>query len=284
MTELSAELRDDLEAAGATSRFVDVPHGNLHVLDFGGSGPDVLVLPGITSPAISWEFVVRRIDGGARFVVADLRGRGLSDAPADGAYDLDAYAEDAAAVIAGLALERPIVLGHSLGARIAAALAVRHPEAVGSLILVDPPLSGPGRAPYPTSREAFLAQLHEAQAGTTADAVGAYWPTWPRRELELRARWLPTCDETAVAATHAGFESEDFLTWWRRLATPAVLVRGGRSPVVDDAGAAELAAERPDIPTMVVPDAAHMIPWDDLDGFVGVTRELLGRLPAGGDA
>jgi N-formylmaleamate deformylase len=217
-------------------------------------------------------------------VVADLRGRGLSDAPADGAYSLDAYADDAAAVIEGLGLERPIVLGHSLGARIAAVLAAGHPDLVGSVLLVDPPMSGPGRDPYPTSREAFLQQLHEAQAGTTADAVAAYWPTWPRPELELRARWLATCDETAVEATHAGFESEDFMGWWRRLSAPAVLVRGGGSPVVDEAGAAELAAARPDLEILVVPDAGHMIPWDDLDGFVAVVRPLVERLPAGGPA
>jgi N-formylmaleamate deformylase len=272
---MTPELRADLDAVAAESRSVRIDDRVIHALDFGGDGPDVLVLPGITSPAITWEFVARELVAEARVVVADLRGRGLSSPAVDGVYDLDGYADDAAALIVGLALQRPIVVGHSLGARIAAALAVRHPSASGPLLLVDPPLSGPGRAPYPTSREAFLAQLEEAQAGTTADEVRRHWPGWPQRELELRARWLPTCDETAVAETHRQFESEDFFALWERIPAPATLLRGGRSPVVTDDGAAELAAARPDIPLVVVPAAGHMIPWDDRDGFLDATRAFL---------
>ena len=158
----------------------------------------MLVLPGITSPAITWEFIVRRLGDRLRVVVADLRGRGLSSPSADGRYDLEAYADDAAALIESLGLRRPVLLGHSLGARIAAALAAREGTAAGPALLVDPPLTGPGRVPYPTSREAFLTQLEEAYAGTTPEAVARHWPSWPHRELELRARWLPTCDERAV--------------------------------------------------------------------------------------
>lgn len=282
MSGLTPELRADLEATGAESRFVDADGLRLHALDYGGEGPVVLVLPGITSPAVSWDFVARELAGTARVVVADVRGRGLSAASADGSYTLEDYADDAAAMVTGLGLDRPVVLGHSMGARIAAALAVRHPEAAGPLLLVDPPLSGPGRDPYPTTREAFQTQIREAQAGLTADAVAKHWPTWPRRELELRARWLRTCDETAVLETHRGFETEDFFGWWPNVPLPALLVRGGRSPVVPEAGARELAAARPDIPIAVVDDAGHMIPWDDLSGFLAVARRFLADNPTGG--
>lgn len=268
-------LQADLDAVGAASRFVDAPRGRLHAVDLGGAGPDVLALPGITTPAIAFEFAVRELSGEARIVIADLRGRGLSPPPADGDHSLERYADDAEALIDALGLERPVVVGHSFGARIAAVLGARHRRRAGSVLLVDPPLSGPGRDPYPTTRESFVTQLREAQAGTTADAVARFWPTWPRRELELRARWLPTCDETAVVETHRGFEAEDFFTWWRDVAVPAVLMRGGRSPVVTDRGAEELAAARPDIPIVIVPDAGHMVPWDNLPGFVSATRAVL---------
>ncbi len=275
MTTLPADLRADLDASGAESRVVDANGLSLHALDFGGDRPPLFVLPGITSPAISWEFVARELAGVARPVVADLRGRGLSGKPEDGSYATEDYADDAAALIQGLGLSRPMVLGHSLGARIAAALTVRHPGVAGPVVLVDPPLSGPGRDPYPTTLEAFLGQLAEAQAGTTADAVAAHWPTWPRREQELRARWLATCDETAVAATHGFFQTEDFLDWWKAVPTPALFVRGADSPVVSDAGAEELARLRPDVPIVVVPDAGHMVPWDNLPGFVAAVDGFL---------
>jgi N-formylmaleamate deformylase len=266
-SSVTPELQADIDASGAESRFVNAGGLRLHALDFGGDGTPVLVLPGITSPAITWQFVAPELSG-VRPVLADMRGRGLSGAPADDSYALDDYAGDAAALIAGLGLERPVVLGHSLGARVAAVLAVRHPGVAGPLILVDPPLTGPSRDPYPTSLESFLTQLHEARAGTTADAVARHFPGWPRREHELRARWLATCEEPAVAETYLGFDREDFHGPWRELPQPAILVRGGRSPVVSEAGAAELAQLRPDIPIVSVPDAAHMVPWDNLPGFL----------------
>jgi N-formylmaleamate deformylase len=270
---LTAEQRADLDASGAQSRTVEASGLSLHALDFGGDGPPMLVLPGITSPAITWEFVARELRPEVRPIVADLRGRGLSDAGES--YAIDDYAADAHALIGGLDLDRPIVLGHSLGARIAAALAVRHPGSAGPLILVDPPLSGPGRPPYPTTLEAFLGQLAEAQAGTTAEAVAAHWPGWPPREHELRARWLATCDETAVSETHKGFESDDFLELWKALPEPALLVRGDRSPVVTQEGAEELRDLHPEIEIVSVPDAAHMIPWDNLPGFLDSIRGFL---------
>jgi N-formylmaleamate deformylase len=261
-----AARQADLEATGATSRFVASGDVRLHVLDYGGDGRPLLVIPGITSPAVSWDFVVHELEG-VRTLVLDVRGRGLSD-PAPGHYRLEDYADDTAAVVRGLELEAPIVLGHSMGARIAAAFGVRHPEPAGPLIIADPPLSGPGRAPYPTTRDQFLAQLHEAQAGTDADGVRRYYPHWPERELELRARWLATCDEEAVVATHEGFHTEDFFAAWPHLAGRPLFVRGADSPVVTAAGEAEARAQLPGAAFATVPAAGHMLPWDNLPGFL----------------
>lgn len=272
MTEQA--LRDDLAATGAESRYVTVDGVRLHLLDYGGDGPPTLVLPGITSPAVTWDFVAQPLRKQARLIVADLRGRGLSDQPA-AEYALDDYAGDAAGAIRELGLRSPIVLGHSLGARIAAALDALHPGVAGRLILVDPPLSGPGRDPYPTPLDAFLAQLREAVAGTDVEGARRHWAGWPDRELALRARWLPTCSEGAIVQTHRGFESEDFFDIWSRTQAPAAFVRGADSPVVTPAGAQEAMAARPDATRVDVPGAGHMVPWDNFDGFLDAVRPLL---------
>jgi N-formylmaleamate deformylase len=191
------------------------------------------------------------------------------------------YAADVAGLVAALDLHRPVVLGHSMGARIAAAYAVLHaPDDHGLLLLVDPPTSGPGRGEYPTPRESFLQQLHEAYAGTDADAVRRFYPLWPERELRLRAEVLASCDETAVLETHAGFQTEDFFEHWAQLTQPVVLVRGGDSPVVPLAAVADLRRVRPDIEIDTVPRAGHMVPWDNLPGFLDVVRpHLLAHVP-----
>lgn len=251
-----------------------------HVLRYGAAdAPDLLLLPGITSPAPTADFLATRLAGwGYRVHVPDMRGRGETErAPAD-RYRLTDYADDVAGLIEELDLRDPALLGHSMGARVAAAYSVWHgPERHGPLVLVDPPLSGPGRDPYPTTREQFLDQLRQAQRGTTADEVRHFYPHWPERELQLRAEALATCDETAVVETHAGFESEDFLPLWRRITPPVVLVRGGRSPVVPDSAVDELRSANPDIDVVTVPDTGHMIPWDDLEGFLDAVEPVLVR-------
>lgn len=263
----------ELRALGAASRWAQGPEGELHVLDYGGASTPLLVLPGITSPAVTWDFVVSQLRDLVRPIVLDLRGRGLSD-PGTG-YAAGDFAADAAAVVRQLGLERPIVLGHSLGARIAAALVASREVEVGGTIVLDPPLTGPGRAPYPTSREAFLAQLREAYAGTTGDAVGAHYPRWPRAELLVRARWLATCEEAAVLATYDEFAREDFFDWWGDVPAPAAFMRGAESPVVTPDGAAEAARTNPAATQHAIPGAGHMVPWDSSAPFMMELRSIL---------
>ncbi|WP_409490973.1 isochorismatase family protein [Amycolatopsis sp. cmx-11-12] len=266
----------DLGTVPATSRWVRSGPVRLHVLDYGPSdGVPVLLLPGITSPAVTMDFVARELTDLVRPLVLDVRGRGLSDDAPN--YDLGSYATDVEAVVAGLDLRDPILFGHSMGARIAARAAAGGLPLRGT-VLVDPPLSGPGRAPYPTTLDAFLGQLDQARRGTDADEVARSWPRWPRREQELRARWLSSCSRTAIAATHAGFESEDFFTDWPRVPAPAYFLYGGASPVVTAAGAAEAAERNPAAEFVEIPEAGHMVFWDQPDAALAALREVLRKL------
>jgi N-formylmaleamate deformylase len=235
----------------------------------------MVIIPGITSPAITWEFVAEELKSDFDVTVVDLRGRGLSDTPAQG-YGMAEHAADVEAVVVGLGLERPVVVGHSLGARIAAALAAQSPELTGPLIIVDPPLTGPGRPEYPTSVETFREQLREAREGTTADGVLRFFPRWSRAEAELRAQWLETCDEQAVVASWQAFHEEDVMPAWRRLRQPVVFVYGEDSPVITAEGLAEIRAENPAAEVVGIPDAGHMIPWENLGDFLAVVRRFAG--------
>lgn len=263
----------DLEAIGAESRRVRNGDVDLHVLDYGGDRRPLLVLPGITSPAVTWDFVVRELRDLVRPVVLDVRGRGLSSL--GDSYTMDDYAADAEAVVAQLGLEAPIVLGHSMGARIAARTAVRGTVSAARWIIVDPPLNGPGRGEYPTPRDAFAQQLEEGYRGTTGTEVRRFYPRWPEAELDLRARWLATCDEAAVLETYDRFGEDDFFAWWPSVPAPVAFIYGGASPVVTAEGAAEVAAAHPAATVQAVPGAGHMIPWDEHAAFLAVVRPLL---------
>jgi N-formylmaleamate deformylase len=272
---VAQEALADLAAIPATSRWATNGPTRLHLLDYGGDGVPLLVLPGITSPAVAMDFVARDLagDGVLRPLVLDVRGRGLSDS--GGEHTLEEYAEDTEAVITGLGLDRPLLLGHSMGARIAAVTAARGKVPLRGTVLVDPPMSGPGRGPYPTPLTAFRAQLAQARRRTDADEVAVAWPRWPRREQELRARWLSSCEERAVALTHHGFETEDFFTWWPSVPAPTTLVYGADSPVVTASGAAEAARRNPAATMVAIPDAGHMVFWDNPPAAAHAVRAAL---------
>ncbi|MCE3550430.1 alpha/beta hydrolase [Pseudonocardia sp. RS11V-5] len=259
----------DLAGAPATSRWVRNGSVRLHLLDYGGSGVPLVIIPGITSPAITMDFVARELVDLGRPIVLDVRGRGLSDS--GDSYTLADYASDTLAVLDGL--DDPVVVGHSMGARIAAATAVQRP--LRGTVLVDPPMSGPGRGSYPTTLEAFLGQLDEAVRGADADEVAKSWPRWPRREQELRARWLSSCSRTAVVDTHRGFESEDFFEIWPSVPAPTTLLHGADSLVVTAEGAKEAAATNPGASLVEIPDAGHMVFWDNPTEAQRLLREAL---------
>jgi N-formylmaleamate deformylase len=264
-----------IEARGERG-FVEANGLRLSYLAYGEERPDrpaIVIAPGITSPAITWEFVAERLAADTRVYALDIRGRGASDGPPSG-YSLPDYAADVAGTIAALGLERPVLLGHSMGARIGAALGVLHPGITSGLVLADPPLTGPGRERYNISLESFRQQLHEAYAGTTAAELRRYYPRWSERELQLRAEVLPSCLEHAIVQTHEHFDVEDFFAYWRELSPPLLLIYGEESPAVSAAGVAELQAANPAAQVVGIPDAGHMIPWENLQDFVTAVREF----------
>jgi len=274
MRVLTQQALADLADVPATSRWVRSGGLRLHALDYGGGRPPLVVLPGITSPAITMDFVARELTDLVRPIVLDVRGRGLSDSAPT--YTLDDYAADTEAVITGLGLDSPLLLGHSMGARIAAAAAVREKVELGATVLVDPPLNGT----YPTPLPAFQAQLDQAVRGTDADEVARSWPRWPRHEQELRARWLASCSPAAIEATHHGFETDDFFDLWPSVPGPTFFLHGADSPVVPPDGARRAAAANPAAQVVEIPDAGHMVFWDNPSFALTALRDALTTLLA----
>ena len=245
----------------------------LSVLQYAPPRRDLVIVGGITSTAIALDFVAHELSERFNVVVPDLRGRGHSDRSGPGRYTLNDYAADLDAVIDAFDLRNPVLLGHSLGARIVARWAADRVEH-GALLLVDPPMSNKQRA-YPTSWETFSAQLEQGRTGTDVAAVRAWFPDWPERELVIRAQELPSCDETAVRETHEGFESDEFEDDWVRLTPPVTLLYGARSRMVTGADARRLAELAPKAGIIAVPDAGHMVPWDNLPAFLAAVDAAL---------
>lgn len=240
-----------------------------HYLRFGGAGEPLVVVPGISNSAATWGFVGERLGRVRDTYVLDLRGRGLSESGPGLAYTLDAYADDVAEFARALGFERYALLGHSLGARIGARLADRHGGPLSGLVLADPPVSGPGRRPYVQTLAFFLDAIREARAGGIRfEALRQRYPKWTEEQMRTRAEWLHTCDETAIAESYRGFSEEDIFGNLRALAVRTLLLVAGKGGVILEEDVAEIRALNPRIEVRRMDHVGHMMPWEDLDGFL----------------
>ncbi len=247
-----------------------------HVLRYGGRGQPLVIVPGITSPAITWGFVAEALAEQFDTYVVDVRGRGLSSSGPDLDYGVDAMAADLVALLDALKLENAIVLGHSMGARIAARAAGISFARMGRLVLVDPPVSGPGRRAYPSKLPWYVDSIRLATTGIDADGMRAFCPTWTDQQLALRAEWLHTCFEPAIVKAFNDFHDTCFHDDVPGLNMPVALMVAGKGGVILDEDVAELTTLNPNIQITRVADAGHMIPWDDFPGFLGALDGILG--------
>jgi N-formylmaleamate deformylase len=253
-----------------------------HYLRFGGAsgaraGRDpVIIVPGITSPAATWAFVGERFGQQFDTYVLDVRGRGLSESSDTLDYSLDAQAADLLALAGALGLSRYSVVGHSMGGRIGVRAARTAGPAMARLVMVDPPVSGPGRRAYPAKLPWYVDSIRLARAGIDAEGMRAFCPTWTEEQLRVRAQWLHTCDERAMLASFEGFHTDDIHADLPHVKAAAMLMTAGRGDVVLAQDVQEIQNLLPAIVTSHVANAGHMIPWDDEEGFYRAFGDFLG--------
>jgi N-formylmaleamate deformylase len=166
--------------------------------------------------------------------------------------------------------------GHSMGARFAVRASIRCPQGLKSLVLIDPPASGPGRREYPAKLPWYVDSIRQAQQGMSAEDMRAFCPTWTDEQLQLRAEWLHTCYEPAIVRAFNDFHEVDFHKDLPNLPVPALLIVAGRGGVIQAQDEAEIRQLQPDILIARVENAGHMIPWDNLPGFFAAFGDFLG--------
>ncbi len=178
---------------------VPVPGGSLRVGVWEASvaeAPTALLVHGVTASHRSWQLVAEQLPD-VRLIAPDLRGRGRShpDTPAGLPTGMAAHADDMAAVLDDLGVERPLVVGHSMGGFVGVVLADRHPLRVARLLLVDGGL--PLAVPEGLSAEEVIAFV----LGPTAERLAMRFATvedyhdfW-RRHPAFASDWSPALEE-----------------------------------------------------------------------------------------
>src|SRR5262245_53476726 len=129
---------DEARAAlpnAAYSRFADVDGMRIHYQERGAGAPLVL-LHGYTASTFAWKDVFEPLSQQFRVIAVDLKGFGFSGKP-DGDYTRRAQGESVIRFLDHLKIDRAILCGSSMGGEVTMNAAVKHPDRVSALILVD---------------------------------------------------------------------------------------------------------------------------------------------------
>lgn len=249
-----------------------------HYLRFGGKGRQLLIVPGITSPAITWAEFAEEFGRDYDVYVLDMRGRGLSELGPGLDYSIGAMAADVAAFAEAAQLRNYLLLGHSMGGRVAPVAVTRFGATPDKLMIVDPPITGPGQRGHGATHEWFTDQIAAGARGDmTVDDMRAYFPRWSDAQLALRVEWVHTCDPRAIVDFRIDVLKDDFHNELPKLTIPTHLMIGGQSPLITEEEEAEIAALLPALERSRIADAGHMIPWDTPERFQQLCREFFSR-------
>ncbi|CAG5084864.1 Alpha-(N-acetylaminomethylene)succinic acid hydrolase [Thermobacillus xylanilyticus] len=236
-------------------------------------GEPVIFLHGISENGSAFGPIMAALPQHRRYIALDLRGRGRSGKPASG-YAMRDYIADLLALWNALpGGGKPALIGHSMGARIAAAFAAAYPELTGRVMMIDPPLSGPGRPPFPLPLARFTVPKAMLDAGDL-EAFRAHYAAIGI-DPEAKARELKACAPEAIEQSYLAMNEEPFHVWYRLLRVPARLVACGGAPFIGPAEARELEALNPSVDIRYLPEAGHELHKREPETTIRLIREFL---------
>lgn len=242
-------------------------------------GPPVLLLHGMTDNAIAgWGRIAGVFCDRYDLVMPDQRGHGKSAKPAAG-YRFEDFAADAAGLINALGLDRPVVMGQSLGGMIAAAFAALYPEKTRGVVLVEP--AWYPRDPTPEERagaaEANYQYLVELQ-GMTQEALieraRQEEPLWTDEELALWPAGQLEAGPEAVRQIALAYHGDAWREYLPAIHCPILLMtveKDGQPGMVNPEMAEEARALNPLVREVHFTRCGHCI---HRDAFEPCVREM----------
>jgi pimeloyl-ACP methyl ester carboxylesterase len=183
--------------AGWTDGYVMANGIRLHYWRTGGAKPALVMAHGSSDDGLCWTNLATVFQDRYDIIMFDARGHGLSDPPT-AADPPDVQVEDLAALIKALRLEKPILMGHSMGSASVAHFAAKYPEVPRAVILEDPALvraaTPPGTAAgttplTPEERRANLLARNNLTEATLVAECMKNSPKWGQSECEI---WAPS--------------------------------------------------------------------------------------------
>ncbi len=260
---------------------IPVVDGTLFCRRVGAGGPTVVLIHGFSDDGACWPRLVADLAAEYDLVLPDVRGHGRSSrVTPQAAPDL---AGDILTLLTALGLERPVLLGHSMGASIAAEVAVRAPDLVRALILEDPPwrAADDWATLEEERRDQYLTWISFAQSQPIEALVAQVreqHPTWDASE------YLPWAESKHRLDPHF---LDHPMPWWKpwretalRITCPLLLITGDveAGAIVTPDVAREVLHVLPQAEVVHLRGAGHSVRREAYVDYLRVVRDFLQRV------
>lgn len=246
----------------------------------GGRFP-VVLLHGITDNGLCWARTADVLAADYDVIALDARGHGLSDKP-DTGYSPADHAADVVGVIQALDLDRPALVGHSMGGEVVAIVAASYPALVRGAVLEDPPwrvedLRPDERAGMAAQWQEWIQGFREVTREQLMNRQRSEAPTWDESELGPWADSKKQVSPDVIKFVPGQHDS------WRallpRITCPVLLVtadvdRGALVPP----DVAAVVAEYPHMQAIHLPGAGHNIRREQYDAYIAAVTAFLAGL------
>ncbi len=248
----------------------------LQVSERGEGDPALVFLHYFGGSGRSWDGVIDLLGGDYRCIAPDLRGFGQSAAPSDG-YTLDDYAKDIAGLVVALGVRRYVLVGHSMGGKVALALAALQPPGLSAVVLIAPspptpePIADEQRARLLASRGSREAAERTAAELTVRALLAASLDRFVEDQLRSSPRawsaWLERGSRVDISARMP------------RISVPVCVLVGEEDPAIPpDLLEQEVSGGIDGARLELVPEVGHLIPLD----APGAVAHLIRRSTASG--
>lgn len=249
-----------------------------------GSRPALVLCHGFSDNGLCWRPVARMLEDDFDIVMVDARGHGLSDAPEEGYTTVD-RANDVAGVVQALGLEKPAILGHSMGASTAAAAAAAYPDLFGKVLLEDPAwfddssrrqtMTDEERAAWNKERRDRIIEQKKMTKEALIAMCREQSPAWQETELDAWAESKQQLSPNVVGSWDSKPKP------WKEIAAeitaPTLLITANteKGSIVTPEIAETAKTLNPQIEVILINDAGHNVRREAFDQYIDAVRVFL---------
>lgn len=275
-------------------KFIDIDGSQIHYVEK-GSGQPIVMIPGLASQLRHLTYsMVDLLAKDYHVIALDRPGSGNSTRPPRSSASVGAQADVVAKFISKLGLERPLIVGHSMGGAIALAVALEHPELVKGLVLIAPLSQVENEPPdvlkplvirSPFVRHAVAWTVATPLAIINKDATFAelFSPDEPVRDfmttggamLGLRPQSFITASEDIVSLEDDFDYLASLVARYPSITMPTAILYGRGDRILDYRKHGELTASQIPGARLELVDGGHMLPLTMPERAVEMIRQVM---------